>query len=101
MGDPSPFMLMTCQVRKDKQALVPASTHVDDTMRVQTVDAKTNPRYHAMLRAFEAKTGVPVVLNTSFNENEPIVCTPEDAVSCFMETGMDLLVMGDRFVTRA
>ena len=90
----SPFMLMTCQVRRDKQALVPAITHVDGTARQQTVSRASNPRYWSLIHAFERRTGVPVVLNTSFNENEPVVNTPEEAVACFLRNDMDVLALG-------
>jgi len=90
----SPFMLMTCQVQRDKQALVPAITHVDGTARQQTVSRESNPRYWSLIHAFERRTGVPIVLNTSFNENEPVVNTPEEAVACFLRNDMDVLVLG-------
>ncbi len=92
---PSPFMLMVYNVRPEKRAQVPAITHVDGTGRLQTVAKDENPRYYALIDAFRRKTGVPMVLNTSFNENEPIVCSPEDAVRCFTTTKMDALVLGD------
>jgi carbamoyltransferase len=94
----SPFMLMTCQVRREKQAIVPAITHVDGTARQQTVSRTTNPKYWQLIHAFERKTGVPVVLNTSFNENEPVVNTPEEAVSCFLRNDMDVLALGPYLV---
>jgi carbamoyltransferase len=99
-GGPSPFMLMTCQVRADKQALVPAITHVDGTARQQTVSRRTNPKYWALIHAFERLTGVPVVLNTSFNENEPVVNTPEEAVACFLRNDMDVLALGRFLVVK-
>jgi carbamoyltransferase len=98
LDQPSPFMLITCQVRQDKRALIPAVTHSDGSARVQTVTREANPRYWALLKAFERVTGVPVLLNTSFNENEPIVNTPEEAVSCFLRNDMDLLVLGPYLV---
>jgi carbamoyltransferase len=74
---------------------LPAVTHVDDSARVQTVSRASNPRFHALLEAFGARTGVPVLVNTSFNvRGEPIVCTLADAWSCFMATGIDVLVLG-------
>ena len=79
---------------------IPAPTHVDGTGRLQTVRPDQNPRYHALIEAFEARTGVPVLLNTSFNENEPICCTPEEAVETFRRTKMDVLVLGDCFVEK-
>ena len=92
---PSPFMLMTYEVRDDKRGAIPAPTHVDGTGRVQTVSQEQNPLYWRLIREFEKLTGVPVVLNTSFNENEPIVCTPHEAVDCFLRTKMDVLVLGN------
>jgi carbamoyltransferase len=91
---PSPFMLMAYRVRPAKRAEIPAPTHVDGTGRLQTVDRESNPLYWRLLHEFERLTGVPVLLNTSFNENEPIVCTPEEALDCFLRTRMDVLVMG-------
>jgi carbamoyltransferase len=80
---------------------VPAITHVDYSARVQTVDAATNPEYHALISAFEKLTGCPMLVNTSFNvRGEPIVCSPEDAYRCFMRTEMDLLVLEDVLVWR-
>jgi carbamoyltransferase len=99
-GTESPFMLMTCRVRRAKQSSVPAITHVDGTARQQTVSRRTNPKYWGLIRAFEQKTGVPVVLNTSFNENEPVVNTPEEAVSCFLRNDMDVLALGPFLVVK-
>jgi carbamoyltransferase len=96
----SPFMLMTCRVRHDKQALVPAITHVDGTARQQTVSRTTNPRYWSLIHAFERRTGVPIVLNTSFNENEPVVNTPEEAIACFLRNDMDVLALGPYLVEK-
>jgi carbamoyltransferase len=92
---PSPFMLLTYPVRAEKRDLIPAPTHVDGTGRLQTVRRDQNERYYDLISAFERRTGVPVLLNTSFNENEPICCTPEHAVDTFVRTKMDLLVLGD------
>ena len=100
MASPSPFMLMTCQVRKDQQAKIPAITHTDGTARQQTVSKATNPKYWQLIQAFERKTGVPVVLNTSFNENEPVVNTPEEGVSCFLRNDMDVLALGPFLVEK-
>jgi carbamoyltransferase len=97
---PSPTMLMVYPVKKDKRDLVPAVTHVDGSGRLQTVEEKTSPRYFQLIRAFERKTGVPMLLNTSFNENEPVVCTPEDALGCFIKTRMDVLVMENMVLRR-
>jgi carbamoyltransferase len=99
-SEPSPFMLMVYKVREEYRKKVPAITHADNTGRLQTVSQKTNPRYHALIRAFHEKTGVPVVLNTSFNEHEPIVCTPQEAIACFARTKMDVLAIGNHFVER-
>ena len=96
---PSPFMTLAYAVRPEKRALIPAPTHVDGTGRLQTVTKEANPRYHALISAFRDLTGVPVVLNTSFNDNEPIVCRPEEAIDCFLRTKMDALVLGDFLVT--
>jgi carbamoyltransferase len=100
LDQPSPFMLITCQVRQDKREVIPAVTHSDGSARVQTVTRDANPRYWALLKAFERVTGVPVLLNTSFNENEPIVNTPDEAVSCFLRNDMDVLVLGPYLVVR-
>jgi carbamoyltransferase len=100
LDQPSPFMLITCQVRHDKRDVIPAVTHSDGSARVQTVTRAANPRYWALLKAFERVTGVPVLLNTSFNENEPIVNTPEEAVSCFLRNDMDMLVLGPYLAVR-
>jgi carbamoyltransferase len=95
---PDPFMLKVYNVRPDKQSVIPAVTHVDGSGRLQTVERETSPRYWQVIKNFEGLTGVPVVLNTSFNENEPIVCRPEEAVECFQRTRMDALVIGNYFV---
>jgi carbamoyltransferase len=80
---------------------IPAPTHIDGTGRLQTVTRDANPRYHALISAFRDLTGVPVVLNTSFNDNEPIVCRPEEALDCFLRTQMDALVLGDFLITKS
>lgn len=95
---PAPSMLMVYQVKADKRAQVPAITHVDGSGRLQTVSRSTNARYYDLIRDFDKITGVPVVLNTSFNEDEPIVCTPQDALNCFQRTKMDKLFVGDYLV---
>jgi carbamoyltransferase len=97
---PSPFMTLAYAVRSEKREKIPAPTHVDGTGRLQTVTREANPRYHALISAFRDLTGVPVVLNTSFNDNEPIVCRPEEAIDCFQRTKMDALVLGDLLITR-
>ena len=94
-SDPSPFMTFAYSVRPEKRAVIPAPTHVDGTARLQTVSRGANPLYWKLLSAVGDLTGVPVVLNTSFNDNEPIVCRPEEALDCFRRTQMDLLVMGN------
>jgi carbamoyltransferase len=97
---PDPFMIKVYPIRPERRAQVPAVTHVDGTGRLQTVSRATNPRYWALIAAFERLTGVPMVLNTSFNENEPIVNTPAEALDCFLRTRMDRLVLGDVVVRR-
>jgi carbamoyltransferase len=97
---PSPFMTLAYSVRPEKRDKIPAPTHVDGTGRLQTVTREANPRYWQLIKAFENLTGVPVVLNTSFNDNEPIVCRPEEAIDCFLRTQMDALVLGDFLITR-
>jgi carbamoyltransferase len=91
---PSPFMLHVYKIRPEKRAQLSAVNHVDDTGRLQSVSREENPLYYDLIRAFERKTGIPVVLNTSFNENEPIVCQPEEAIDCFKRTRMDALAIG-------
>ena len=98
--DDVPFMMEVFQVRPEKRALVPATTHVDGSGRLQTVHRETNPRYHRLIETFRELTGVPMVLNTSFNENEPVVCRPEEALDCFLRTKMDVLVLNDWMVVR-
>jgi carbamoyltransferase len=97
---PSPAMLMVYKVRPEMRSVIPAVTHVDGTGRLQTVSRRTNPRYWAIIDAFRHLTGVPVVLNTSFNENEPIVCSPREALDCFQRTRMDVLVLGQWCIQR-
>lgn len=92
---PSAFMTFAYPVRPEKRAVIPAPTHVDGTARLQTVNRQANPLYWKLLRAFGDLTGVPAVVNTSFNDNEPIVCRPEEALDCFRRTQMDVLVMGN------
>ncbi len=97
---PDPFMIKVYGVLPEKQAEIPAVTHVDGTGRLQTVDQAESPLYWALINAFGERTGTPVVLNTSFNENEPIVSTPAEAVDCFMRTKMDALVIGHHVITK-
>jgi len=91
-----PFMIQVYPVRAEKRSAIPAVTHVDGSGRLQTVSRETNPLYWELLRAFERRTGVPVLLNTSFNENEPIVHRPQEALDCFLRTDMDVLVIGNQ-----
>ena len=95
-----PFMLQVYQIREEKRALIPAVTHVNGSGRLQSVTEPQNPRYYHLIEAFRDATGVPLVLNTSFNENEPVVNTPGQALDCFLRTKMDLLVMGDLMIQR-
>lgn len=97
---PSPFMTLAYSVRPEKREKIPAPTHIDGTGRLQTVTRNANPRFHALLTAFEAQTGVPVVLNTSFNDNEPIVCRPQEALDCFQRTRMDAVVLENFLIRR-
>jgi carbamoyltransferase len=98
---PDPFMIKVYPIRPEKRARIPAVTHADGTGRLQTVTERANPRYWRLIRAFEEETGVPLVLNTSFNENEPIVNRPQEALACFLRTRMDRLVLGDVVVARS
>jgi carbamoyltransferase len=97
---PAPTMLMVYQIRPERRAAIPAVTHVDGSGRLQTVSREMNPRYYQLIEAFYKLTGVPLVLNTSFNENEPIVCSPRDAIDCFLKTRMDVLYIGNYSVRR-
>ena len=97
---PDPFMQQVYPVRPEKRSILPAITHTDGSGRLQTVSARTNPRYHRLISEFAAITGVPVVLNTSFNENEPIVDTPEQALDCFLRTRMDAIVVNNTVIQR-
>ena len=98
---PDPFMQQVYPVRPDKRSVVPAITHVDGSGRLQTVSHRSNPRYWNLIKAFERISGVPMLLNTSFNENEPIVLRPAEALDCFLRTHMDVLVMGRHVVERS
>jgi carbamoyltransferase len=97
---PAPTMLMVYQIRKERRAEIPAVTHVDGSGRLQTVSRSVNERYYQLISDFNDLTGVPVILNTSFNENEPIVCTPGEAINCFQKTRMDVLYLGNLAVRR-
>jgi carbamoyltransferase len=99
--DDVPFMMQVFQIREEKRMTIPAVTHVDGSGRLQTVHRETNPRYYRLTEVFKVVTGVPMVLNTSFNENEPVVCKPVEALDCFLRTRMDVLVLGNWFVSRA
>jgi carbamoyltransferase len=95
LNEPSPYMLLVAPVRPDKR-VIPAVTHVDGSARIQTVDRETNPLFYDLIAEVDRLTGVPVIINTSFNvRGEPIVCTPADAYRCFVLTGMDELVLGN------
>jgi carbamoyltransferase len=98
---PSPFMLHVYKIRPEKRAELCAVNHVDDTGRLQTVTREENPLYYELIQAFARKTGIPVILNTSFNENEPIVCTPGEAIDCFQRTKMDALAIGSYLVLKS
>jgi carbamoyltransferase len=98
--DEVPFMEKVFPIRKEKQGLIPAVTHVDGTGRLQSVDKAVTPRYYQLIETFRKKTGVPILLNTSFNENEPIVNSPEQALECFLRTNMDMLVLENCIVIR-
>jgi carbamoyltransferase len=98
--DDVPFMMEVFQLRPKHRELVPAVTHVDGSGRLQSVHKETNPRYHRLIERFAKITDVPMVLNTSFNENEPVVCYPEEALDCFLRTQMDVLVLGDFYLER-
>jgi carbamoyltransferase len=97
---PSPFMLHVYKIRPEKREVLCAVNHVDDTGRLQTVTREENPLYYDLISAFHRRTGTPVILNTSFNENEPIVCTPEEAIDCFQRTRMDVLAIGPFMVVK-
>jgi len=97
---PDPFMIKVYPIKEEKRKVIPAVTHVDGTGRLQTVSREENPLYYKLIKEFEKITGVPVVLNTSFNENEPIVCTPDEALDCFLRTKMDVLVLGNFIISK-
>ncbi len=95
-----PYMMQVYPIRSDKRPSIPAVTHVDGTGRLQTVTEADNGRYYRLIKQFQAQTGIPMLLNTSFNENEPIVCTPAQALNCFLRTRMDVLVLDDTVIRR-
>lgn len=96
----APYMEKVLPIRQAKRAIIPAVTHVDGSGRLQSVSKETNPLYHQLIENFYAKTGVPIVLNTSLNENEPVVRTPAEAIACFLRTSMDVLVLGNCLINR-
>lgn len=98
--EPVPFMEKVFPIREEKRGLIPAVTHVDGSGRLQTVDRGVSPRYYALIDAFRKKTGIPILLNTSFNENEPIVNRPEEALDCYLRTNMDMLAMENILIRR-
>jgi carbamoyltransferase len=98
--DDVPFMMQVYQIRQEKRHAIPAVTHVDGSGRLQTVHRHTNPRYYRLIESFRDLTGIPLLLNTSFNENEPVVCRPEEALDCFLRTKLDVLVLQDWFIRR-
>ncbi len=100
LDEPAPYMEKVLPIRREKQSAIPAVTHVDGSGRLQSVSRRTNPLYHALIYRFYEKTGVPILLNTSLNENEPIVRTPAEAISCFLRTDMDILALGPCLIDR-
>jgi len=100
IDEPTPYMEKVFPIRAEKRSLIPAVTHVDGSGRLQSVSKRTNPRYHALITKFFEKTGVPIILNTSLNENEPVVRLPREAISCFLRTDMDVLVLGSHLLDR-
>ena len=99
--DDVPFMMQVFQIREEKRPLIPAVTYVDGSGRLQTVHRHTNPLYYRLIESFRDLTGIPMVLNTSFNENEPVVCEPKEALDCFLRTKMDVLVLGRTVLRRS
>ena len=98
--DEVPFMEKVFPIKEDKRLLIPAVTHADGSGRLQTVDATISPRYYQLIDTFRTKTGIPILLNTSFNENEPIVNSPQEALNCFLRTSMDVLVLENCVIQR-
>ena len=99
-NDDVPFMMQVYKILEEKRNLIPAVTHVDGSGRLQTVNEKTNSRYYNLIKEVNNLTNIPMLLNTSFNENEPVDCRPEEALETFLRTKMDLLVIGDRLIKR-
>ena len=100
IDDKVPFMMKVYQIQKSKRDLIPAVTHVDGSGRLQTVEINQNEKYYKPINEFYKLTKIPILLNTSFNENEPIVCKPEEAIDCFLRTKMDILVIEDYVIFR-
>jgi carbamoyltransferase len=98
--DDVPFMMQVYSIRPECRLRIPAVTHVDGSGRLQTVEKEANSRYWSLINSFYQITGVPLLLNTSFNENEPVVCAPQEALNCFLRTKMDILVLGNYFIHR-
>jgi carbamoyltransferase len=99
IDQPDPFMTLAPRVRPESRDRIPAAVHVDGTARIQTVERSSNPRYYGLIEEFGRLTGVPILLNTSFNRSEPIVATPKDAIACYLRSGIDVLVLGDFYTT--
>jgi carbamoyltransferase len=99
VSQPDPFMTLAPRIRPDKISSIPAAAHVDGTGRIQTIERSANPRYYGVIEEYAKITGIPVILNTSFNRQEPVVNSPEQAISCFLRTDMDALVMGDYYTS--
>ncbi len=100
IDQPDPFMTMAPRVKADKVDVIPAAVHVDGTGRIQTVRREDNQRYYDLIETFGKRTGVPVLINTSFNRQEPVVCSPDEAISCYLRTDMDVLVLGNYYITQ-
>jgi carbamoyltransferase len=100
INEPTPYMEKVFPIREEKRTIIPAVTHVDGSGRLQSVSKGTNPKYHALISKFFEKTGVPIILNTSLNENEPVVRLPREAIACFLRTDMDVLVVGNCLIDR-
>ena len=101
IDEPVPFMEKVFKIRPEKREKIPAVTHVDGTGRLQSVSQNTNPLYWELINTFYQRTGIPLLLNTSLNENEPIVRTPQEAIQCFLRTNMDSLVLGCYYIDRS
>lgn len=100
IDDDVPFMMKVYSVKEQQRKRIPAVTHVDGSARLQTLEKHQNPRFYRLIEKFHAITGVPMLLNTSFNENEPIVHSVDEALDCFLRTGMDMLALGDHLLIR-